>query len=215
MRGMVAGIVAAGVWAAAEPALGRVFGIPWYSDRRLLGGLARVGPEAAIAIHLVNGALFGATFERLGLRGPASGVVMAQAESIVALAGDGRRRPRARRPAQRRLAAAPAKRTRLRLRGRPHMRSSVPCSAVSSARRPRAPPPPRRGSGSAALSSPSTSSSIGAERPDSVCSSGSDGNSVVLRSSDVIIGNPPELARFGAQAACSHARAGETLGRSG
>ena len=39
MRGMVAGIVAAGVWAAAEPALGRVFGIPWYSDRRLLGGL--------------------------------------------------------------------------------------------------------------------------------------------------------------------------------
>ncbi len=82
MRGMVAGIVAAGVWAAAEPALGRVFGIPWYSDRRLLGGLARVGPEAAIAIHLVNGALFGATFERLGLRGPVSGVVMAQAESF-------------------------------------------------------------------------------------------------------------------------------------
>ena len=58
------------------------FGIPWYSDRRLLGGLARVGPEAAIAIHLVNGALFGATFERLGLRGPVSGVVMAQAESL-------------------------------------------------------------------------------------------------------------------------------------
>jgi hypothetical protein len=37
---MVAGIVAAGVWAAAEPVLGRAFGIPWYSDRRLLGGLA-------------------------------------------------------------------------------------------------------------------------------------------------------------------------------
>ena len=82
MRGMVAGVVAAGVWAAAEPVLGRAFGIPWYSDRRLLGGLARVGPEAAIAIHLVNGALFGATFERLGLRGVASGVVMAQAESF-------------------------------------------------------------------------------------------------------------------------------------
>jgi hypothetical protein len=82
MRGMVAGIVAAGVWAAAEPALGRAFGIPWYSDRRLLGGLARVGPGPAIAIHLVNGALFGATLERLGLRGPARGVVMAQAESL-------------------------------------------------------------------------------------------------------------------------------------
>ena len=82
MRGMLAGIVAAGVWAAAEPALGRALGVPWYSDRRLLGGLFRVGPEAAIAIHLVNGAVFGATFERLGLRGPVSGVVMAQAESL-------------------------------------------------------------------------------------------------------------------------------------
>lgn len=82
MRGMLAGIVAAGVWAAAEPALGRALGVPWYSDRRLLGGLFRVGPEAAIAIHLVNGAVFGATFERIGLRGPVSGVVMAQAESL-------------------------------------------------------------------------------------------------------------------------------------
>ena len=82
MRGMLAGIAAAGVWAAAEPALGRALGVPWYSDRRLLGGLFRVGPEAAIAIHLVNGAVFGATFERLGLRGPVSGVVMAQAESL-------------------------------------------------------------------------------------------------------------------------------------
>jgi len=79
---MLAGAVAAGVWAAAEPALGRALGVPWYSDRRLLGGLFRVGPEAAIAIHLVNGAVFGAAFERLGLRGPASGVVMAQAESL-------------------------------------------------------------------------------------------------------------------------------------
>jgi len=79
---MLAGIVAAGVWAAAEPALGRALGVAWYSDRRLLGGLFRVGPEAAIAIHLVNGAVFGSTFERLGLRGPVSGVVMAQAESL-------------------------------------------------------------------------------------------------------------------------------------
>ena len=82
MRGMLAGIVAAGIWAAAEPALGRALGVPWYSDRRLLGGLFRVGPGAAIAIHLVNGAAFGATFERFGLRGPVSGVVMAQAESL-------------------------------------------------------------------------------------------------------------------------------------
>ena len=79
---MVAGIVAAGVWAAAEPALARAFGIPWYSDRRLLGGLLRVGPEAAIAAHLANGALFGAAFERLGFRGPVRGVALAQAESL-------------------------------------------------------------------------------------------------------------------------------------
>jgi len=82
MRGILAGIVAAGVWAAAEPALGRALGVPWYSDRRLLGGLLRVGPKAAIGVHLVNGALFGATFERLGFRGPVSGVLMAQSESL-------------------------------------------------------------------------------------------------------------------------------------
>jgi hypothetical protein len=82
MRGMLAGIVAAGVWAAAEPALGRALGVPWYSDRRLLGGLLRVGPRTAIGIHLVNGALFGATFERLGFGGPVSGVLMAQSESL-------------------------------------------------------------------------------------------------------------------------------------
>jgi hypothetical protein len=82
MRGIPAGIVAAGVWAAAEPVLGRAFGVPWYSDRRLLGGLLRVGPEAAIAIHLLNGALFGVTFERLGLRGPRSGILVSQAESL-------------------------------------------------------------------------------------------------------------------------------------
>ena len=82
MKGMLAGIVAAGVWATAEPALGRALGVPWYSDCRLLGGLLRVGPRAAIGTHLVNGALFGATFERLRLRGPVSGVLMAQSESL-------------------------------------------------------------------------------------------------------------------------------------
>jgi hypothetical protein len=79
---MAAGIVAAAVWAAAEPALGRALGVPWYSDRRLLGGLLRVEPEAAVAVHLTNGALFGATFERLGLRGPARGLLLAQTESL-------------------------------------------------------------------------------------------------------------------------------------
>ena len=79
---MAAGIVAAGLWAAAEPALGRALGVPWYSDRRLLGGLFRVGPAGALGIHLANGALFGVTFERLGFRGPVTGVLLAQSESV-------------------------------------------------------------------------------------------------------------------------------------
>lgn len=82
MRGMLAGIAAAGIWAAAEPALGRALGVPWYSDRRLLGGLLRVGPEASVAVHLANGAVFGAAFERLGLAGPVRGILLAQAESL-------------------------------------------------------------------------------------------------------------------------------------
>src|SRR5215211_620424 len=82
MRGMVAGVLAAAAWSAAEPVLGRALEIPWYSDRRLLGGLLRVEPEVAIGVHLVNGALFGAAFERLGLHGPVRGVLLAQSESL-------------------------------------------------------------------------------------------------------------------------------------
>ena len=79
---MLAGIVAGAVWAAAEPPLGRAFGTPWYSDRRLLGGLLGVGPGAALAVHLANAAVFGAVFERLGGRGPLRGVLAAQAENL-------------------------------------------------------------------------------------------------------------------------------------
>jgi hypothetical protein len=82
MRGMLAGIAAAGIWAAAEPALGRAFGLPWYSERRLLGGLLGVGPGASLGVHLANGAVFGAAFERSGLRGPARGVLAAEAENL-------------------------------------------------------------------------------------------------------------------------------------
>jgi len=82
MRGTAAGIVAAGVWAAAEPAVGHALRVPWYSDRRLLGGLFRVGPARALGIHLANGALFGLAFERLGFRGPLTGVLLAQSESL-------------------------------------------------------------------------------------------------------------------------------------
>jgi hypothetical protein len=80
-RGMLAGAAAAAVWAAAEPTLGRAFRTS-YSDVRLLGGLTGTGPRAALALHLVNGAVFGALFERLGGRGPLHGVLAAQTENL-------------------------------------------------------------------------------------------------------------------------------------
>jgi hypothetical protein len=81
-RGTLAGIAAAALWAAAEPALGRAFRTS-YSDLRLLGGLTGTGPRAAFTLHLVNGAVFGAVFEMLGGRGPLRGVLAAEAENLV------------------------------------------------------------------------------------------------------------------------------------
>ena len=78
-------MLAAAVWAAAEPLLGRVVGTP-YSDVRLLGRTAtrgRAWPVVGVAVHLVNGALFGAAFERIGLRGVRRGVLAAEAENLV------------------------------------------------------------------------------------------------------------------------------------
>jgi hypothetical protein len=80
-RGMFAGIAAAAVWAAAEPALGRALRTS-YSDVRLLGGLTGTGARGALALHLANGAVFGALFERLGGRGPLRGMLAAQAENL-------------------------------------------------------------------------------------------------------------------------------------
>ena len=71
MRGPTAGVIAAATWAAAEPALGQLLGTP-FSDVRLLGRVVTRGPAwpaAGPALHLANGAAFGWTFERLGLRG--------------------------------------------------------------------------------------------------------------------------------------------------
>jgi hypothetical protein len=78
---MLAGTAAAAVWAAAEPTLGRAFRTS-YSDVRLLGGLTGRGPWTGLALHLVNGAVFGALFERLGGRGPLRGMLAAQTENL-------------------------------------------------------------------------------------------------------------------------------------
>lgn len=85
LRGALAGAVAAGVWAAQQPLDKRVFGVA-YDDTELLGRLAtrRRGPARVLgtAMHVANGALFGAIYAnvapRLPLpswaRGPAAGL---------------------------------------------------------------------------------------------------------------------------------------------
>jgi hypothetical protein len=90
VRGSLAGMAGAAVWAAAEPAVGRVLGSPWYSDVRLLGRLATrrpVWPVIGVGMHLLNGAIFGAAFERLGGRGWKQGVAAAQVENLALWGG--------------------------------------------------------------------------------------------------------------------------------
>jgi hypothetical protein len=85
LRGAVAGAVAAAVWATAEPVGQRVFRTP-YSDVRLLGALITARApwrRVGIAAHLANGALFGATFGRMGGRGWRQGLVSAELENLV------------------------------------------------------------------------------------------------------------------------------------
>ena len=85
MRGAVAGAVAAGVWAAVEPALSRALRTG-YTDVRFLGRFLPAGrawPAAGLAWHLANGAAFGAAFAGLGGRGAAQGIAAAQAENVL------------------------------------------------------------------------------------------------------------------------------------
>jgi len=85
LRGAFAGIAAATAWAAAEPLGRRLAGPPMsYSDVRLLGApLAgkRCRP-VGLALHLGNGAVFGAVFRLLGGRGWKQGLAAAQAENV-------------------------------------------------------------------------------------------------------------------------------------
>lgn len=86
LRGALAGTVGAAVWLAQQPLDRRVFGVD-HDDAELLGRLvARGRPEAraiGTALHLQNGALFGALYAQLApslpgpawLRGPAVALV--------------------------------------------------------------------------------------------------------------------------------------------
>ena len=65
-RGAAAGVVAAGVWAAQMPLDKRLFDSS-FDDVELLGkavvGEHRLWYPAGLAVHLANGAVFGAAFE--------------------------------------------------------------------------------------------------------------------------------------------------------
>jgi hypothetical protein len=75
LRGALAGATAAAVWAAQQPLDKRVFGVD-YDDVELLARLVRVSGPAAqpvgLALHLANGALFGALYANVApsLPGP-------------------------------------------------------------------------------------------------------------------------------------------------
>jgi hypothetical protein len=75
---------AAAAWAAAEPLLRRVFRTP-YSDVRLLGAVVTRGPAwpvAGLAAHVLNGAVFGLVWARLGGGGWQRGIVAAELENV-------------------------------------------------------------------------------------------------------------------------------------
>lgn len=83
-RGAVAGALAAGVWAAQQRLDQRLFGVP-ADDTELLGKAVTRGPAwplVGLAMHLANGAAFGATYAALApriplpswARGPAAGL---------------------------------------------------------------------------------------------------------------------------------------------
>src|SRR3954471_2664947 len=85
LRGALAGAAAAAVWAAQQPLDRQVFGVD-YDDADLVGRLARLrGPAlrpGGLALHLLNGAAFGAAYANAApslpgprwLRGPAAGL---------------------------------------------------------------------------------------------------------------------------------------------
>jgi hypothetical protein len=85
LRGALAGAVAAAAWAAQQPLDRRVFGVA-YDDADLLGRFVargRAAYPAGVAIHLLNGAVFGAVYANVrdsipappALRGPLAGLI--------------------------------------------------------------------------------------------------------------------------------------------
>ena len=71
-RGALAGVIAAGTWALQQPLDKRVFGVD-YDDTELLGKFVTRGdawPVVGTAMHLANGAVFGAAYASIAPRLP-------------------------------------------------------------------------------------------------------------------------------------------------
>jgi hypothetical protein len=85
LRGALAGAAAAAVWAAQQPLDKRVFGVD-YDDAELLGRLARVrGPAThpvGLALHVANGAAFGAVYANVAPSLPGPGAVRGAAAGL-------------------------------------------------------------------------------------------------------------------------------------
>ena len=85
LRGALAGAAAAAVWAAQQPLDKRVFGID-YDDAELLGRLARVRAPATqpvgLALHVANGAAFGAVYANVAPSLPGPGAVRGAAAGL-------------------------------------------------------------------------------------------------------------------------------------
>jgi hypothetical protein len=88
VRGAAAGAIGAAVWAAQEPLDKRVFEVD-YSDVELLGKAVTRGdewPAVGLAIHIANGAAFGAAYAlaKPFIPGPSVGraVIAAMAENF-------------------------------------------------------------------------------------------------------------------------------------
>ena len=85
LRGALAGAAAAAVWAAQQPLDKRVFGVD-YDDAELLGRLARVRAPATqpvgLAIHLANGAAFGALYANVAPSLPGPGLARSAAAGL-------------------------------------------------------------------------------------------------------------------------------------
>ncbi len=87
-RGAAAGAAAAAVWSALEPLAARALGTT-YTDVRLLGRLAapRRWAVAGAAVHLANGAAFGALFGLAGRGGVRDGLAWTGVETLATWPG--------------------------------------------------------------------------------------------------------------------------------